>query len=100
MIDPDDEITTTTADDLALANLTEAISRRLESGDPVNGVDLGDDPESAGSMRRLVPALLTMVSLGEQVAREESARKRQQRKIKAASPFSLEKDPESEEVGP
>jgi hypothetical protein len=63
-----------------LAELTEAISRRLESGEPLTGGDLGDDPETAGSLRRLLPALRTMVSLGEQVVREAGSRTRLRKK--------------------
>ena len=70
VIDPDDEITPTSDDEVALADLTEEISRRLESGEIVNGDDLGDDPGTAGPIRQLLPALRTMVSLGDQVARE------------------------------
>ena len=77
MIDPNDETAPTCDDEMALAELTEEISRRLESGEPVNGGDLGDDPETAGPIRQLLPALRTMVSLGEQVAREEGSRTRQ-----------------------
>ena len=82
MTDPDDEVSPASDDVLALAELTEEISRRLESGDPVNGGDLGDDPETAGPIRQLLPALRSMVSLGEQVAREEGSRTRSQKKKK------------------
>jgi hypothetical protein len=69
MVDPDDDSNPARQDEMALADLAEEISRRLESGDSVTIADLGDDPETAGPMRQLLPALRTMVSLGEQVAR-------------------------------
>ena len=65
-----------------LAELTEEITRRLEAGEPVNGDDLGDNPACAGPIRQLLPTLRTMVSLGEQVAREEGSRTRLQKKKK------------------
>ena len=87
-------------DDAVLAELTEKISRRLESGEPVNGGDLGDDPETAGPIRQLLPALRTMVSLGKQVAREEGLRTRLQTKRKGTLSSFLDTNPEAEEVGP
>ncbi len=42
MIDSKDEVSPISEDILALADLTEEISRRLESGDPVNGGELTD----------------------------------------------------------
>ena len=100
MIDPDDEFSPATDDVLALAELTEEISRRLESGEPLSGGDLGDDPECAGPIRQLLPALRSMVSLGEQVAREEGSRTRsQKKKQRTSSPF-LDTNPEPEEVSP
>ena len=68
-----------------LAELTEEITRRLEAGEPVNGDDLGDNPACAGPIRQLLPTLRTMVSLGEQVAREEGSRTRLQKKKKRKS---------------
>jgi hypothetical protein len=82
MIDLDDGTTPTRDDELALADLTEAISRRLESGEPINSGDLGGDPDRAGSIRQLLPALRSMVSLGEHVAREEDSRTRLQKNKK------------------
>jgi hypothetical protein len=100
MIDPDEDVSPFSDDVLALAELTEEISRRLESGEPVDGSDLGDNPESAGPIRQLLPALRTMVSLGEQVVREEGSRIRSKRKKKRTSSSPLDAIPEVEEGDP
>ncbi len=98
MTDPDDEFTVPCDDDLTLANLTEAVSRLLESGEPVNGDILGDDLASAGPIRRLLPALQTMVSLGEQVAREEGSRMRSQKRKKGTLSTTSDKNSKTEEM--
>ncbi len=100
MIDHDDDASPATDDVLALAELTGEISRRLESGEPVTGGDLGDNPETAVPLRELLPTLRTMVSLGKQVAREEGSRTRLQKKKKRTSSSFSDTNPEVEEVGP
>ena len=83
MTDHDRRYPAGSEDVAVLAELTEEITRRLEAGEPVNGDDLGDNPDCAGPIRQLLPTLRTMVSLGEQVAREEGSRTRLQKKKKA-----------------
>ncbi len=61
-------------DALVLAELTETVTRRIEAGEPVTGDDLGDDPACAGPIGGLLPTLRAMVSLGDQIAREDVAR--------------------------
>jgi hypothetical protein len=100
MIDPDDELNPATEDVFALAELTEVISRRLESGEPVTSGDLGADPDTAGPIRQLLPALRTMVSLGEQFAREEGSRTRLEKENKRPSSSFLDTNPEVEELDP
>ncbi len=99
MIDPEDEINPATDDVLVLAELTEEVSRRLESGESVNGGDLGDNAGSSGAIRQLLPTLRTMVALGDQVAREEGSRTRSQKKKEKMSSF-LDTNSEVEEVDP
>jgi hypothetical protein len=98
MIDPDDDVIPASEDDVALAELTEAISRRLQSGETVDADVLGDDPVAAGSIRRLLPALQTMVSLGEQVAREEGSRMRSQKRKKGTPSTTSDKNSKIEEM--
>ncbi len=63
--------------DSELAALTEEITRRLESGDPVSADDcFGDNPACAEPIRRLLPAMRQMVSLGAQIAHEQGSRAR------------------------
>ena len=100
MTDPDDDGGPTNEDDQALAELTDEISRRLESGEPVTGGDLGDDPNCAGPIRQLLPALRTMVALGELVAREEGSRTRLQKKKKRTPSSFSDTNPDVEEIGP
>jgi hypothetical protein len=99
MTDPDDDGCPTTDDELALAELAEEVSRRLESGDPIDGADLGENLTRAGDIRQLLPALRTMVSLGEQAAREERSRTRLQKKKRRPSSSFLDTNPEAEKVG-
>jgi hypothetical protein len=98
MIDPDDDVCPISEEELALAELTEEISRRLESGDPVNGGDLGENQARARGIRQLLPALRTMVTLGEQVAREERSQTQTNKKNKRTSSSSLDTNLEVDEV--
>jgi hypothetical protein len=100
MLDPEGDVNPSADEVVALAELTEAISRRLESGEPVNCTDLGDDPETAGPIRQLLPALRTMVSLGTEAAREEGSRIRLHQKKRRPSSSFLDTNPEVEELGP
>ncbi len=88
-------------EDPALAELTEEVARRLESGEPVNGGDLGENPSYAGDIRQLLPTLRTIVSLGEQVARVEAMRTRVRKTVThPRSPSFSDQNPEGEEVAP
>jgi hypothetical protein len=100
MIGPEDGCNRRGDDDLALAELTEEISRRLESGEPVIADELGENPDSVGSIRQLLPALRAMVSLSDQIAHDEGARARSQKKQKRTLSSFLDTSPEVGEVGP
>ncbi len=85
-------------DILADADRIEEITCRLEAGDPVTAGDLGDDPDPAGTIRQLLPTLRAMVSLGEQVTRDEGLRTRS-RKIRKSALSLLDATPDVEETG-
>jgi len=86
MTDDHDDFQQSEEDVAALAKLTEEITCRLEAGEPFTVRDcMEENPASAGPIRQLLPTLRTMVSLGEQVAREEDSRTRLQRKKKGKS---------------
>ena len=82
MINHDDDVQPSSEEVAVLAELTEEITRRLEAGEPVEDDCLGDNHACAGPIRKLLPTLQTMVSLGEQIARQKGSRTRLQRKKK------------------
>jgi hypothetical protein len=100
MTDHDEDICSASDEVDMVAELTEEITRRLEAGEPLNGDDLGDNPACAGPVRQLLPTLRTMLSLGEQVAREEGSRARSKMKKKRPSSSFPDHSLEFEEVGP
>ena len=64
-----------------LAALTDEMTRRLESGDPISVAEgMEQNPACAGPIRQLLPTLRAMVSLGEQIAREQASRIRLRKK--------------------
>ncbi len=72
--------------DPELAVLAEEITRRLEAGEPVSaGECFSDNPACDEPIRRLLPAMQTMVSLAAHLAREEGARARWKLKGKKRS---------------
>jgi len=86
MTDDHGDVSPVSEDVLALAKLTDEITSRLEAGEPVHGDDcIEENPACAGPIRQLLPTLRTMVSLGEQIVREEGSRTRSQRKKKGKS---------------
>jgi hypothetical protein len=89
MIDGHDDLQRGGEDVAMLAKLTEEITCRLESGEPISGGNcMEENPASAGPIRQLLPTLRTMVSLGEQIDREEGSRDRLRRK-KGSSDFRV-----------
>lgn len=69
-----------------LAEITEEITRRLESGDPLSLDEcVGTNTPRFGSIRHILPTLQTIVSIGELIAREQGIRDRRRIKTKKAS---------------
>jgi hypothetical protein len=69
-----------------LAELAEEITRRIEAGEPLNGDGItGMDPARVTRIRALLPTLHAIVAAGEQIAREDGAIARVQRKKKGKS---------------
>ncbi|QDV39164.1 hypothetical protein [Tautonia plasticadhaerens] len=57
-------------EDPRLAELTEAITRRLLAGEPIDSPDdPAQPPDCAESIRELLPTILELVGLGRGVAR-------------------------------
>jgi hypothetical protein len=83
----------------ALAELAEEMTCRLETGEPVTAGDLGSNAKSAGAIRQLLPTLRAMVSLGEQIIREEGSRVRSRKKKEMSSSFA-DTNPDVEELKP
>ena len=87
MIDHDDDIPSSAAEDAALAELTEAITRRLESGEPVGCVDdFAPFPAWAAPVRRLLPLLSDLIDVGRLAAREQRGRTSGYRSRKKETP--------------
>jgi hypothetical protein len=80
MIDPDDHAIPTNDEVVALAELINEISSRLEAGDTVEGAELGADPNTFGVIRQLLPTVRTMVALADRIAFEEGSRTRSRKK--------------------
>lgn len=80
MADDVDELESDDPEIISLAQLTEEVTRRLESGESVNAAEcLTTTAADTGPIRELLPTLQAMVSLGEQIAREAGSRTRFQK---------------------
>jgi hypothetical protein len=62
--------------DSAFAEIVEEITRRLQSGEPIDPEDyIRHNPECAGPIRRLLPTLETLISVARDAARDRPPRR-------------------------
>jgi hypothetical protein len=81
MIQDDDDFEPGDDEISLLAELTEEITSRLESGEPLEGLNgVHKSVDCPGQIAQLLPTLRTLVSLGEQTAREDASRIRSRNK--------------------
>ena len=71
MVDHDELVLTSDDPDPALLDLTDQITERLLTGDPVNLAEYANRyPQWAGTIRRLLPTMCDLVNFGRAVDRD------------------------------